>query len=96
MKQEKATAAGLSYEDWYGNDQANEQAKGPNMNKTFCSSYTHKRCNNTDSDNSDNASGNNCPGHKVRIEAFNIMVENHNDKSFQQKEDKEANRLRKS
>jgi ribonuclease HI len=27
LKQEKATAAGVSYEDWYGNDQADEQAK---------------------------------------------------------------------
>eukprot|EP00972_Heterocapsa_arctica_P000198 29675-Heterocapsa_arctica.AAC.1 len=27
LKQEKATEAGVSYGDWYGNDQADEQAK---------------------------------------------------------------------
>eukprot|EP00972_Heterocapsa_arctica_P037121 5464268-Heterocapsa_arctica.AAC.1 len=27
LNQEKVTAAGVSYEDWYGNDQAGEQAK---------------------------------------------------------------------
>eukprot|EP00972_Heterocapsa_arctica_P047245 6970333-Heterocapsa_arctica.AAC.1 len=27
LKQEKATAAGVSYEDWHGNNQADEQAK---------------------------------------------------------------------
>eukprot|EP00972_Heterocapsa_arctica_P054002 7955704-Heterocapsa_arctica.AAC.1 len=27
LNKEKATAAGVSYEDWYGNDQADEQAK---------------------------------------------------------------------
>eukprot|EP00972_Heterocapsa_arctica_P033134 4874561-Heterocapsa_arctica.AAC.1 len=66
------------------------------MNNKFCSSYTHKRCKNLDSDNSDTDSENNFPGHKVRIEAYNRMMENHTDKIFQQKEDKEANRLRKS
>eukprot|EP00972_Heterocapsa_arctica_P099270 14648471-Heterocapsa_arctica.AAC.1 len=27
LKRKKATAAGVTYEDWYGNDQADEQAK---------------------------------------------------------------------
>eukprot|EP00972_Heterocapsa_arctica_P085556 12610746-Heterocapsa_arctica.AAC.1 len=63
------------------------EAKGPNMNKKCCSSYTHKKWKNTDSDHSDNDSDNNFPGHNVRKEAYNIMVENHKDKIFQQKEE---------
>eukprot|EP00972_Heterocapsa_arctica_P032357 4769973-Heterocapsa_arctica.AAC.1 len=57
------------------------------MNKTFCSSYTHKIW---------KYIGNNFPVHQVRIEASNIMVGNHEDKIFQQQEEKEANRLRTS
>eukprot|EP00972_Heterocapsa_arctica_P072665 10728097-Heterocapsa_arctica.AAC.1 len=50
---------------------------------------------NTDSDHSDCDSEDNYPVHKVRKEAYNIMVENHKDKAFKEKEGKEANRLRK-
>eukprot|EP00972_Heterocapsa_arctica_P058896 8679792-Heterocapsa_arctica.AAC.1 len=64
------------------------------MNKQFCSSYTHKRWKHTDSDHSGCDSEDNYPGHKVRKEAYNIMVENHKDKIIQEKEGKEANRLR--
>eukprot|EP00972_Heterocapsa_arctica_P077961 11496541-Heterocapsa_arctica.AAC.1 len=70
------------------------EAKGPNVNNQFCSSYTHKGWTNADSDHSDNDSENKVPGHKVRKEAYNIMVGNHKDNIFQQKEATEANRLR--
>eukprot|EP00972_Heterocapsa_arctica_P060321 8897261-Heterocapsa_arctica.AAC.1 len=65
------------------------------MNKKFCSSYTHNKWENTDSDHSDCDSEDNYPGHKVRKEAYNIMVENHKDNIFQEKEATQANKLRK-
>eukprot|EP00972_Heterocapsa_arctica_P067214 9919296-Heterocapsa_arctica.AAC.1 len=63
------------------------EAKGPTMNNKFCSSYTHKRWENTDSDHSGHDSDDRFPGHKVRISAYNRMVENHKDKVSQQKEE---------
>eukprot|EP00972_Heterocapsa_arctica_P102686 15134058-Heterocapsa_arctica.AAC.1 len=57
------------------------------MNNTFCSSYTRKRWTNTDSDHSDCDGDNNYPGHRVRKEASDRMVENHKDKIFQEREE---------
>eukprot|EP00972_Heterocapsa_arctica_P114831 16444578-Heterocapsa_arctica.AAC.1 len=57
------------------------EARGPDLNETFCSSYTHKGWKNTNSDRTDQDSDDNYPGHKVRMGANNIMVENHKDKN---------------
>eukprot|EP00972_Heterocapsa_arctica_P037044 5453236-Heterocapsa_arctica.AAC.1 len=66
------------------------------MNNQFCSSYTHKRWKHTDSDHSELDSEDEFPGHKVRKEAYSIMVENHKDNIFQQHEETKAIRPNKS
>eukprot|EP00972_Heterocapsa_arctica_P050126 7371461-Heterocapsa_arctica.AAC.1 len=62
------------------------EARVPELNKRFCSAYTHKRWKNTHSDHTDQDSDGEYPGHKVRKEAYNIMVEN--------QEEAQANRTR--
>eukprot|EP00972_Heterocapsa_arctica_P097118 14329094-Heterocapsa_arctica.AAC.1 len=51
---------------------------------------------NADSDRTDQDSDDNYPGHKVRMGSYNIMVENHKDKIFQQREEAEAIRNNKN
>eukprot|EP00972_Heterocapsa_arctica_P088156 12999287-Heterocapsa_arctica.AAC.1 len=64
------------------------EAKGPDMNKTCCSSYTHKRGKSPDSDHSDEDNEEHFPGYTIRKEAYNRVVKNHKDKIFQQNEEK--------
>eukprot|EP00972_Heterocapsa_arctica_P085408 12587625-Heterocapsa_arctica.AAC.1 len=52
----------VGFKDWWYCTTC--EAKGPEMNNTFCSSYTHKGWKNTDSDHNDCDSDNNYPGHK--------------------------------
>eukprot|EP00972_Heterocapsa_arctica_P107133 15784903-Heterocapsa_arctica.AAC.1 len=68
------------------------EAKGPDMNKKFCSAYTHTRGKNSDSDDDDEDQ---YPGTKTINEAYLRIVENHKDKVFQQNEDKETKKLNK-
>eukprot|EP00972_Heterocapsa_arctica_P027327 4016172-Heterocapsa_arctica.AAC.1 len=64
------------------------EAKGPDMNNKLCSSYTHTRGKQPDSDHSDDDNDEQFPGYKIRKEADNRVVENHKDKLFQQNEEK--------
>eukprot|EP00972_Heterocapsa_arctica_P001903 272667-Heterocapsa_arctica.AAC.1 len=64
------------------------EAKGRDMNKKFCASYTHKRRKHLDSDHSDDDDDDHHPGTKTRHEAYLRIVENHKDNVFQQKDDK--------
>eukprot|EP00972_Heterocapsa_arctica_P006441 944655-Heterocapsa_arctica.AAC.1 len=63
------------------------EARGPDMNKQICSSYTHKRGKNTDSDHSDDGNYENFPGYMIRKQACNRVVENHKDNIFQPNEE---------
>eukprot|EP00972_Heterocapsa_arctica_P094241 13897642-Heterocapsa_arctica.AAC.1 len=49
------------------------EARGPDLNKKFCSAYSHKQMKHTDSDHTDHDSDGDYPGHKVRKEAYNRM-----------------------
>eukprot|EP00972_Heterocapsa_arctica_P068219 10075803-Heterocapsa_arctica.AAC.1 len=69
------------------------EAKGPDMNKQFCSSYIHEAGKQPDSDHSDEDDGNTFPGYKIREKAFNILVDNHKDKVFQRNEEQKAKKL---
>eukprot|EP00972_Heterocapsa_arctica_P045916 6775993-Heterocapsa_arctica.AAC.1 len=53
------------------------EAKGPEMNKQFCASYSHKRGKHLDSDPSDDENDDQYPGTKTRNEAYLRIVENH-------------------
>eukprot|EP00972_Heterocapsa_arctica_P115089 16445964-Heterocapsa_arctica.AAC.1 len=55
------------------------EAKGPDMNNTFCAAYAHKRGKNFDSDHSDGEDEDQYPGTKTRNEAYLRIVENHKD-----------------
>eukprot|EP00972_Heterocapsa_arctica_P066596 9827540-Heterocapsa_arctica.AAC.1 len=72
------------------------EAKGPDMNKQICSSYTHKRGKRPDSDHSDDDNDEQFPGYKIRKETYNRVVENHKDKLFQHNEEHKLRRLRQS
>eukprot|EP00972_Heterocapsa_arctica_P085873 12655084-Heterocapsa_arctica.AAC.1 len=47
------------------------EAKGLDMNKKFCSAYTHNRGKSPDSDHSDDDNDEHFPGYKIRKEAYN-------------------------
>eukprot|EP00972_Heterocapsa_arctica_P030730 4523909-Heterocapsa_arctica.AAC.1 len=61
----------------------------------LCIAHTHKLWKNEDSDHTDHDSDGDYPGHNVRKEAYNIMVENHKDTIFQKQEEAVATRKRK-
>eukprot|EP00972_Heterocapsa_arctica_P062752 9255519-Heterocapsa_arctica.AAC.1 len=69
-------------------------ARGPGLNNQICTAYAHKIWNFEDSDRTDHDSDGYYPGHKVRKEAYNIMLENHKDNMFQKQEEAEAIRER--
>eukprot|EP00972_Heterocapsa_arctica_P108973 16046464-Heterocapsa_arctica.AAC.1 len=55
------------------------EARGPELNKQFCTAYTHKRCN-TGDDDKDEDQGQDFPGEEVRRNAYIRMLENYKDK----------------
>eukprot|EP00972_Heterocapsa_arctica_P054755 8070367-Heterocapsa_arctica.AAC.1 len=69
------------------------EAKGPDMNNKFCSSYIHKRGKSPDSDHSADDNEEHFPGYNIRKEAYNRVVENHKDKISQHNEEKEAKKV---
>eukprot|EP00972_Heterocapsa_arctica_P050203 7383566-Heterocapsa_arctica.AAC.1 len=58
------------------------EAKGPDVNKKFCASYTHERGKHLDSDHSDDTNYGKYPGTKTRNDAYSRIVENHKDQFF--------------
>eukprot|EP00972_Heterocapsa_arctica_P000139 21279-Heterocapsa_arctica.AAC.1 len=68
------------------------RSQRPRAQPKKCTAYTHKRWKNADSDHTDHDSDGDYPGHKVRKEAYDRMVENHKDKIFQKREEAEATR----
>eukprot|EP00972_Heterocapsa_arctica_P095337 14060931-Heterocapsa_arctica.AAC.1 len=61
------------------------EARDPGLYKQFCIAYTHKRWKIAHSDHTDHDSDGDYPGHKVREEAYNRMVENHKHFSINKK-----------
>eukprot|EP00972_Heterocapsa_arctica_P070859 10468771-Heterocapsa_arctica.AAC.1 len=62
------------------------EARGPGLDNKFRTAYTHNIWTNADSDHTDHDSDGDYPGHNVRKETYNIMVENHKDNIFQTQE----------
>eukprot|EP00972_Heterocapsa_arctica_P013501 1988790-Heterocapsa_arctica.AAC.1 len=70
------------------------EAKGPDINNKFCSSYTHKRSKGPDSDHSDDDNDEQFTGYKIRKKAYNRVVENHNGTIIQHNEETEAKKAK--
>eukprot|EP00972_Heterocapsa_arctica_P069851 10318822-Heterocapsa_arctica.AAC.1 len=81
----------MGFDEWWHRTKC--EARGPELNKKFCSACTHKICNGQDKD--DDQQGKEYSGEKIRRDAYSRAFEQHKDKQFQAKEEAEANRIKK-
>jgi hypothetical protein len=81
----------IGFDEWWHCKKC--EAKGPELNKKFCTGYTHKRWNAGDEDNAEDPDQD-YPGEEVRRNAYIRMLENYKDKVFHNKEEAESKRRR--